>query len=165
VGSARSAASLPVARQVADAGVVAGLAVEADRRSLPTVRPGEDGSGASESFADLALRVSPARRQAVTTIVADRRLDEAEADPSGPGARERALIARDALVDLAQAILAETPAPPPSPADPALLPRLRRDLLALHGARFGELWAVLAGDPGELAPARAAVDAAAQVAA
>jgi hypothetical protein len=108
--------------------------------------------------------MAPSRRAAVAAVLADTRLDDALAAPAATPVADPALapLAADRqtrLVALALDTLARTP-DDRSDVDPTLAHAVMTDALRLRAARDLEAWALLVGDPGELATARAEVDAA-----
>jgi hypothetical protein len=161
--SVQAAPSAAAASQLADASAIASVALDWWRLAAGVGRPDftADAGRAAGSARRLEGQMAPARRAAVAAVLADTRLDDALATTPVPGPALAPLAAdRQArLVALALTTLA-TPPDDRSDVDPALVQALMTDGLRLRAARDREVWALLVGDPGELATARAQVDAA-----
>jgi hypothetical protein len=164
--SATAAPSAGAASQLADASAIASVALDWWR--LPalvgTYNFVYELGRAAESARRLEDQMAPSRRAAVAAVLADTRLDDALAAQAATPAPDPALapLAADRqarLVALALDTLARTP-DDRSDVDPALAHAVMTDALRLRAARDLEVWALLVGDPGELATARAEVDAA-----
>jgi hypothetical protein len=159
---ARSGAA---ARQVSDAAAIAAVGTAAVPDTMAATAPVSTVPSTGlvmplAPSARLADEVSPAHRDAVIAILADRRYDDTLA-ATGPGPVPNPVLLglaaerQERLVTLALTTLDE---PPPVTADDGLLHAVARDLVALRAARDGELWATLVGEPGDLGPARTRAD-------
>jgi hypothetical protein len=163
--NADAAPTPAAARQLADATAIAALAVGWWRFPALVGHPNyaADARSATESARLLVDEVAPARRDDVAPIVNDTRLDDAlEAQASraslDPALTPLAAERQSRLVALALDILATPPAAPATDVDPDLVHAARSDGLRVLDAGNREMWALLVGDAGELAAARARVD-------